>query len=311
MSGPVVPGFTREESSAEEQPSPLLLVPTECLSRPSADARSRGNESAARRGQTQSRADLPIREFVLDSPLVAPVQQVAEGVHRLGTDWVGWYLYDVDGAVTVVDCGFAGYFDQLPAALTALGRSLDAVAAVVLTHYHSDHVGSAERIRVEAGATVFAPAGDAAGVRGGRVPIPGGMLQNLWRPRMVRYMTHAVRNGGAKAPPVLEAQTYGDGDVLEVPGGLRAVHTPGHTGGHCSLLAEGAGVLFAGDALATASFLSGETRPQLVAFNEDAERARDSLSRLEGLPAKVVVVGHGSPFEGTPDEAVERARRSS
>ncbi len=243
--------------------------------------------------------------------MVAPLQQVAEGVHRLGTDWVGWYLYDVDGAVTVVDCGFPGYFDQLPTALTALGRSLDAVAAVVLTHYHSDHVGSAERIRLEAGATVFAPAGDAAGVRGGRTPIPGGMLQSLWRPRMVRYMTHAVRNGGAKAPPVREVQTYGDGDVLDVPGGLRAVHTPGHTGGHCSLLAEGAGVLFAGDALATVSFLSGETGPQLVAFNEDAERARDSLSRLEGLPANVVVVGHGSPFEGTPAEVVERARRSS
>ena len=102
--------------------------------------------------------------------MVAPVQQVADGVHRLGTDWVGWNLYDVDGAVTGVDCGFPGYSDQLPAALTALGRSLDAVAAVVLTHYHSDHVGSAERIRVEAGATVFAPTGDAAGVRGGGCP---------------------------------------------------------------------------------------------------------------------------------------------
>jgi glyoxylase-like metal-dependent hydrolase (beta-lactamase superfamily II) len=125
------------------------------------------------------------------------------------------------------------------------------VAAIVLTHYHPDHVGCAERIRVVAGATVFAPAGDAAGVRGGRVPLPGGMPQSLWRPRMVRYMAHAVRNGGAKAPAVGEVQTYGDGDVLEVPGRLRAVGTPGHTGGHCSLLDDGAGVVFAGDALAT------------------------------------------------------------
>jgi glyoxylase-like metal-dependent hydrolase (beta-lactamase superfamily II) len=242
---------------------------------------------------------------------VTSLNQVADGVYRLGTDWVGSYLYDVDGAVTVVDCGFPGYFEQLPAVLAGLGRSLDAVAAVVLTHYHSDHVGSAERIRVEAGAAVFAPADDAAGVRGGRVPIPGGMTRSLWRPRMVRYIAHAVRNGGAKAPPVKEVRAYGDGDVLEVPGGLRAVHTPGHTGGHCSLLAEGAGVLFAGDALATVSFLSGQTGPQIVAFNEDAVRARDSLSRLEGLPANVVVVGHGSPFDGTPAEAVARARRSS
>src|ERR1700716_1963270 len=106
---------------------------------------------------------------------MTPVEQVVDGIYRLGTGWVGWYLYDVDGAVTVVDCGFSGYFEQLPAALSELGRSLHAVAAVVLTHYHSDHVGCAERIRTESGATVFAPAGDAAGVRSGKVPIPGGL----------------------------------------------------------------------------------------------------------------------------------------
>jgi glyoxylase-like metal-dependent hydrolase (beta-lactamase superfamily II) len=239
---------------------------------------------------------------------VSALEEVADGVYRLGTEWVGWYLCDVDGAVTVVDCGFSGYFEQLPAALSGLGRSLDAVAAVVLTHYHADHVGSAERIRTEAGATVFAPEGDAAGVRGGKVPMPGGLAASLWRPRMMRYIAHAIRNGGAKQIPVGEVETYGDGDVLEVPGGLRAVHTPGHTGGHCSLLAEDAGVLFAGDALAMVSFLSGETGPQVHAFNEDAERARESLSKLEGLSARVVVAGHGRPFAGSPAEAVAHAR---
>jgi len=58
------------------------------------------------------------------------------------------------------------------------------------------------------------------------------------------------------------------------------------TGGHCALLAEDAGVLFAGDSLATVSFLDGRLGPQLVAFNEDAAAARQSLSRLEGLSAR-------------------------
>jgi glyoxylase-like metal-dependent hydrolase (beta-lactamase superfamily II) len=239
---------------------------------------------------------------------VSPIDQVADGVYRLGTDWVGWYLYDVDGAVTVIDCGFSGYFDQLPGALSELGRSLDAVAAVVLTHYHSDHVGSAERIRIESGATVFAPSGDAAGVQSGKVPIPGGLLQSLWRPVMLRYMSHALRNGGAKVTPVAAVRTYGDGEVLDVPGGLRAVHTPGHTAGHCSLLADGPGVLFAGDALATVNARFEDAGPHLLPFNEDSARARDSLSTLEAQSAGVVVVGHGRPFKGTPAAAVERAR---
>jgi glyoxylase-like metal-dependent hydrolase (beta-lactamase superfamily II) len=236
------------------------------------------------------------------------VEEVADGVYRLGTGWVGWYLCEVEGSLTVVDCGFAAYFEQLQAALSELGHSLDAVAAVILTHYHSDHVGSAERIRVETGAAVFAPSGDASGVRGGKVPIPGGMVTSLWRPAMMRYMAHAIRNGGAKVTPVKEVRTYGDGDVLDAPGALRAVHTPGHTGGHCSLLAERPGALFAGDALATMDFLGGPPGPQVLRFNEDHDRARDSLSRLAALPAGTVLVGHGRPFHGTPAEAVERAR---
>jgi glyoxylase-like metal-dependent hydrolase (beta-lactamase superfamily II) len=246
----------------------------------------------------------------MPSAATGVARPVADGIYRLGTEWVGWYLI-VDDAVTVVDCGFPGYHDQLPTALAELGRSLDSVAAVVLTHYHSDHVGSAERIRAETGATVYVPAGDAEGVRSGKVPMPGGLASSLWRPRMIRYMAHATRNGGAKVNPVAEVRAYEDGEALAGASGLRVVHTPGHTAGHCSLLAERADVLFAGDALATYGFLSGATGPQLLPFNEDADRARESLSRLEGLAASTVVVGHGDPFEGTPADAVAAARAAS
>ena len=242
---------------------------------------------------------------------MSSLDQVAAGVYRLGSEYVGWYLCDGDDGITVVDCGFSGYYDQLPAALAELGRPLDAVTAVVLTHYHTDHVGCAERIRTETGARVLAPEGDVAGVEGGKTPTPGGLLGSLWRPRMMRFIVHAGRNGGARQIPVKEVEGYADGQLLDVPGRLKAVHTPGHSGGHCSLLAEDAGVLFAGDALTTAPFLTGHDRPSVHPFNEDADRARDSLSRLEGLAADVVVFGHGRPFAGAPAQAVAQARALS
>jgi glyoxylase-like metal-dependent hydrolase (beta-lactamase superfamily II) len=242
---------------------------------------------------------------------VSGVQQVADGVYRLGTEWVGWYLCEDGGAVTVVDCGFPGYFDQLPAALSELGHSLDAVAAVVLTHYHSDHVGCAERIRTEADVPVFAPTVDADGVRSGKVPAPGGLAASLWRPRMLRFIGHATRNGGARIVPVGEVQTYKDGEVLETPGRLRVIHTPGHTKGHCSLLGERSGVLFAADALTTASFLTGQTAPRLHPFGEDRAQAGDSLSKLEGVTAQAVVFGHGAPLAGSPADAVAQARSAA
>ena len=238
---------------------------------------------------------------------MSSLAHVRQGVYRLGTEWVGWYLLVSEDGITVVDCGFEGYYEQLPSALGQLGRSIDEVSAVVLTHYHTDHVGSAERIRTEAGASVFAPEEDEHGVRGERVPLPAGLLTNLWRPRMFRYMAHAARNGGMAVTAVTELRTYSDGEELAVPGRLRAVHTPGHTGGHCSLLSEAHGVLFAGDALSTVDLRTGEPGSQLPPFNEDTDQACRSLERLRALDATSVVVGHGEPFDGSPAEAVEQA----
>jgi hypothetical protein len=48
---------------------------------------------------------------------VTLVERVGSGVHRIGTDWVGSFLSEVDGALTVVDCGFPGYYEQIPAAV--------------------------------------------------------------------------------------------------------------------------------------------------------------------------------------------------
>ena len=240
---------------------------------------------------------------------VTHATEVAGSVHRLGTKWVKCFLID-DGGVTVVDSGFPGYFEQLPATLGSIGRSLGDVVALVLTHYHPDHVGSAERIRAESGAIVYAPEREAAAIRGdAKVPLPGGLVANLWRPGLARYLAHAVASGGMrKIRPVTELRTYSDGDVLDVPGGLRVVHTPGHSAGHCSLLDEARGALFAGDALGTVSFASGRLGPQPPMVNEDRAQALASLSRLERLPADVLLCGHGEPHRGPLADAIAQAR---
>ncbi len=77
--------------------------------------------------------------------------RIAEGIHRLGPGLVNAYLLAERDAVTIVDAGAPGYWRVLPAELAAMGRRLDDVHAVVLTHAHSDHIGFAERIRKERG----------------------------------------------------------------------------------------------------------------------------------------------------------------
>jgi hypothetical protein len=58
---------------------------------------------------------------------------VAEGVHRLGTGLVNWYLVEEAGRLTFVDSGVPGYYPLFEAALSGLGRSPGDVVEFVIS----------------------------------------------------------------------------------------------------------------------------------------------------------------------------------
>jgi glyoxylase-like metal-dependent hydrolase (beta-lactamase superfamily II) len=231
--------------------------------------------------------------------------EVADGVHRFGTRMVNWYLIERGGGLTLVDAGMRGYWPQLERALGALGRKLDEVEAVVLTHAHADHVGFAHQVKASSDATVWVHERDAEpGLR--RFP----PFRLYLRPTAWPLLAHGLRNGLLATPDAAEVRTFGDGDVLEVPGRPRVRHLPGHTRGNCALHLPDASVVFSGDALVTFDPYRRRRGPRLLikGVNEDNDQARASLDQLAGLNAQVLLPGHGEPWRDGVAAAVAEAR---
>jgi glyoxylase-like metal-dependent hydrolase (beta-lactamase superfamily II) len=239
--------------------------------------------------------------------------EVARGVYRLGTPIVNWYVVEEAGRLTAIDAGLPGYTDTLEQDLAAIGHKPEDVTAVVLTHSDGDHIGMASTLR-GAGARVLIHRDDVATLRKPGPKrgdgSPAHLVPLMWRPSFWRFMGHMARNGGGRPTPIDDPESFTDRDVLDVPGSPRAVHTPGHTDGHCALLFRDRQALFVGDELCTWNPLSGQLGPQLMPKQFDVSYARcvQSLSRLESLEAALLLPGHGEPWSGSPAAAVKAVR---
>ena len=235
--------------------------------------------------------------------------EVARGVYRLGSRWANFHLVVEGGEGLLVDSGYPAYLGQLQEAAEDLGVGLGGIRAVIVTHHHVDHAGTAEAVRLQAGAAVFVGVEDAPIVQGEHPSRPPhGFWYQAWRPSMVGYLLHSARAGGARYRPVATVMMLDEDGPLDVPGRPRVIRTPGHTAGHCSVLLEGHGVLFSGDAMINFDYASGERGLSLHRFNENREQAIASLGRLDGLEAEVVVFGHGDPWRGSVARALEIVR---
>lgn len=233
--------------------------------------------------------------------------QLAPSLHRLGDRRVGVYLIEEAGSVTIVDAGVPGYFDELPTELESMGRTLEDVTAVVLTHGHSDHIGFAERLRLEGGVPVSVHELDAA-LAQGEAPNPSAGMGARKMSSLLGFLLWGARRGAMRTKNLTEVGTFIDGATLDVPGALRVIPTPGHTPGSVVLHAPGVDALLVGDAFSTYSVVTGADGPQISPFTADPDQALASLDQLEGVQAGWVLPGHGDAWTDGVDAAVQQVR---
>jgi glyoxylase-like metal-dependent hydrolase (beta-lactamase superfamily II) len=96
-------------------------------------------------------------------------------------------------------------------------------------------------------------------------------------------------------------QRYAADDLL--PGGLRAVHTPGPEDAHFSLLLErDPGVLFCSDLLTHYEGRELDFVP--LRYHDDPAQTRRTVEALLELPFAVLCLAHGRPLRDDPKAAI-------
>jgi hydroxyacylglutathione hydrolase len=151
--------------------------------------------------------------------------------------------------------------------LHGLGLTLE---AILVTHWHPDHIGAVGELRAETGAKVYVGSKDAEKMKAGTDAF--GMLREM--PEGFRAADQGLEDGE---------------EILLAGIRIKVINTPGHTkGGVCYYLQEHA-TLFTGDTL----FFSSVGRTDLEGGNLDDMKSSvvDKLFKLEDSTR--VLPGHG------------------
>ena len=195
--------------------------------------------------------------------------------------------------LSLIDCGYAGSERRIAWAIEQQGRKVSELRRVVVTHGHPDHAGSASALSAM-GATILIHPADAE------------RLRTTWAEALARPTRGRIF--AAMTPSLPTFQPIEDGDVLPILGGLRVVHTPGHTPGSVCLYGARDRVLFVGDVLqrrfGRVSFASG-------LYSDDHAAARRAVKRLAELDVERVVFSHFAALEEGAAETLARLASQS
>ncbi len=210
--------------------------------------------------------------------------EIAPGVHQLRRIGADIFLV-AEERLTLIDAGMVGSRRLLERELPPMGRSLDELERIVCTHGHPDHIGGVhELVRDRDDVEVLIHPADLAGLQ---MPLRAALARSpdggARRGRLIQYLTRAP----AHCSPIE------DGMLLPLLGGLRVVHTPGHTPGSVCLYAERLRLLFTGDVL---QVIRGRLTFASWFFSHDHAGARASVERLAELDVETIAFSHYPPW---------------
>jgi glyoxylase-like metal-dependent hydrolase (beta-lactamase superfamily II) len=195
-------------------------------------------------------------------------------------------LVDKHGDAVLLDTGLVGEPLLIRRLIRRLGMQPHAIKAILLTHGHLDHVGNLAWAKRWTGAPIYAHRAEQAHIDG-TYPFTGSAR---WCGRMERIGYVALNYR-----PVRIDHLIADGDELQFWGGLRVIHLPGHTEGHCGFYSERYRLLFSGDLFAS-YFFNVHLPPPIL--NSRPDLLLDSVRKARALDAQLIVPQHYDVLDG-------------
>ena len=170
-------------------------------------------------------------------------------------------------------------FDS-PLVCKQIGEPFDQADLVIQGHVHEDHTTGLQRL---AHVPVYAHHADLPALQSWQgladaYGYPAATFEEL-RDYITEHFSYGLRP---------DALPYDDGATWDLGGGIgvRAIHAPGHTAGHCVLLIEPEGVAFIGDI-----DLSG-FGPYYGDASSNLQDFRHTLRQLPDIPASTWITSH-------------------
>ena len=216
--------------------------------------------------------------------------KITPRIYQLGGRWgngvLGANVFLLLGdELTIVDTGFKGRSRHILKEVQELGYSPSDIDIIIITHHHADHIGSLPELKKVTQAKVVAHPADAVYIDG-RLPQPGPA-----RPQWLNKMLSPLGGLWATTPVTVDIPVN-DGDELAMCGGIRILHTPGHTPGSISLLLQQERLIIVGDLIAHRFGLRLPSRM----FTVDIAAEIRSIREVASLDFEAICFGHGSPI---------------
>ena len=235
------------------------------------------------------------------SPVWDPASRISEpapGVFFVEGPASNWIVVRDGSGFIIIDGGYPADRPLVLGSIRHLGLRPADARAMLITHGHVDHTGSAAYFSETYGTPILCAPEELAHVQGKekhQVTF-GQVLVRAWRPRVFRWMAHVIRAGALKAKPATDAKAWNAATLKSLPGKPEAIALPGHTPGNAAILLPEAGAIAVGDSFVSGHPLSRSTGPQMLhpMFHSDPAQALAAVSHLDGADASVVLPGHGS-----------------